>query len=821
MINLITVRSGSWVGKVLLCSCLLIFVSIRINAQMVTVIEDNGSIPIYNVSIIPEGSGKILFTDENGKADLSVVSAGNFVFRHPSYKRLILSASSLTDSNNIIRLQEKIISIDEVVISANKWEQDKSEVPNEILSISPKEIGFNNPQTAADVLQQTGQVFVQKSQLGGGSPMMRGFAANRVLIVVDGVRMNNAIFRSGNLQNLISIDPNILESAEVVFGPGSVVYGSDALGGVMDFHTVKPGFSTEDNPELSLNAFTRYSSANNEKTGHIDATVSGKKISFLSSFSYSDFDDLRSGSKRSSAYADFGKRPFYAERINGEDALVENDNENVQRFSGYNQWSTINKLRYRVNNNLEVSYGLYLANTSDIPRYDRLIQDNGNPDSLRNAEWYYGPQKWHMHHLTATSYRANKLFTEARITATIQKFEETRNDRRFGSESLRVQAESVDVLTLNLDFDKSLGEDNLFYGIEYTYNDVGSSAYRKDIVSNEISETTSRYPDGGSQYATVSGYASHKKKFNDKWILNTGIRFSHVRLRAETTDESAAVFGLDEIALDNSALNGSLGLIYKPNERTKLSLLSSSGFRAPNVDDAGKVFELDDDIVLVPNSDLKPEFSYNWELGMQKKIADKLQFNVVGYYSLLSDAIVRGEFLVNGASTITIDGEEKQIRAQVNANEAYVYGGSATVALDITEAFSVSSSFTLTKGRDKTNDEPLRHTTPNFGRTSIVYKTDKFKGEFFIEYNGARLREDIPTSEIDDKDFLYAFHSSDSNKDGSPAWHTLNLRSSYQLNQYLNITGALENILDTHYRPYSSGISAPGRNVVVSLKASF
>ena len=129
-------------------------------------------------------------------------------------------------------------TMDEVVLSANKWEQRVSEVPNHILKISRSTILQNNPQTTADLLQQAGPVFVQKSQLGGGSPMIRGFATNRVLLVVDGVRMNNAIYRSGNLQNVISIDPLALENAEVILGPGSVIYGSDAIGGVMDFHTL-------------------------------------------------------------------------------------------------------------------------------------------------------------------------------------------------------------------------------------------------------------------------------------------------------------------------------------------------------------------------------------------------------------------------------------------------------------------------------------------------------------------------------------------------------------------------------------------------------
>ncbi|HMR57759.1 MAG TPA: TonB-dependent receptor plug domain-containing protein, partial [Cyclobacteriaceae bacterium] len=114
--------------------------------------------------------------------------------------------------------------LDEVVVSVNRWEQNQREISTRVTKISPALIQLQNPQTSADMLGLSNQVFIQKSQLGGGSPMIRGFATNRVLLVIDGVRMNNAIFRSGNLQNVISLDANAIQNTEVVFGPGSVVY---------------------------------------------------------------------------------------------------------------------------------------------------------------------------------------------------------------------------------------------------------------------------------------------------------------------------------------------------------------------------------------------------------------------------------------------------------------------------------------------------------------------------------------------------------------------------------------------------------------------
>ena len=165
--------------------------------------------------------------------------------------------------------------LEAVTVYYNRWERQVNEVPNRIAKINLKQLRLQNPQTMADALAASGEVFIQKSQMGGGSPMIRGFATNRVLMVVDGVRMNNAIYRSGNIQNVISFDPLALEDAEVIFGPGSLMYGSDAIGGVMDFHTLSPKLANKGSL-VQGSALTRYASANGERTIHADANLGGE-----------------------------------------------------------------------------------------------------------------------------------------------------------------------------------------------------------------------------------------------------------------------------------------------------------------------------------------------------------------------------------------------------------------------------------------------------------------------------------------------------------------------------------------------------------------
>jgi len=795
---------------VLLAAVLL---PIGLLAQNLKVLNETNLEPIQGVLVYSSTEVTSAVTDAKGRVDLTLFQEGEVInFQHPSFQRMTITYEEITKKKNVIYLKERIIQIGEVVISANKWEQDKSEIPNEILDITPRQIEFGNPQTAADMLEGSGQVFMQKSQLGGGSPMMRGFAANSVLIVFDGIRMNNAIFRGGNLQNVIQIDPNILKGAEVIFGPGSVIYGSDALGGVMDFHTIDPEFTTTDKALIFGQAFSRYSSANNEKTGHFHLNIGGKKFSSLTSFTFSDFDDLKTGSNRTDRFPDFGKREWTVERINGEDIITPNNNVNIQKYSGFWQYNLLQKFKWRPNDFSDIEYQIYYTTSSNIPRYDRLIElRNGEP---RSAQWFYGPQKLLLNALKWSFFRKNALFDQSRLTLSFQDFQESRHDRRFGGTELRHRTEGLSIFTMNFDFDKVLSEKHqLFYGLEINYNDVNSSAFEEDVDTGQTSPTSTRYPDGGNTYQTYAGYLSHKWQANQKWILTTGARYSFVKLTSKFEDDTFFDFPFDKLEIENGAINGSLGIVHKPSKKVKLNFLFATGFRSPNVDDAGKIFDSEPGNVVVPNGNLKPEYTYNFETGVSKRFSEKVLVSSVIFYTILDDAIVRRDFLFNGQDSIVYDGTLSRVQAEVNVGKGRIYGFSVNLKSDISDHFSLSSSLTYTDGEDKVENKPLRHTTPLFGQTSLTYAAKKVKAEIYLKYNGKRSFEDLPPEE-QGKSYLYT-------ADGSLAWFTANIRGSYQMTKSLQINGGLENILDQHYRPYSSGISASGRNFILALRGSF
>ncbi|MFN0033726.1 MAG: TonB-dependent receptor plug domain-containing protein, partial [Saprospiraceae bacterium] len=272
--------------------------------------------------------------------------------------------------NTVADSTDQAVTLNETIVSANRVSQSRSAIAQDVRVLRRADIERLNAQSTADLLQNSGAVFVQKSQQGGGSPVLRGFEASRILLVLDGVRLNNAIYRSGHLQNAITLDNAALERAEVIFGPASTIYGTDALGGAICFFTKNPTLS-DSGFNTTGSAFVRYGSVNEEKTGHLDFSLGGKKLGAFTSFTFSDFGDLRMG-RQPGLEGTFGKRVFYAERINGKDSLVRNSNPYLQKFSGYEQYDLLEKLVFQQNANVRHTLNLQFSNSSNIPRYDRL-----------------------------------------------------------------------------------------------------------------------------------------------------------------------------------------------------------------------------------------------------------------------------------------------------------------------------------------------------------------------------------------------------------------------------------------------------------------
>lgn len=788
--------------------------SANLLAQTLTVTDQDTHKPLYLVTVGSQESGKSVSTNESGQANISVLKdSGDLTLRLVGYRTISTTYSSLAQQDFRIALEHKAVNLDQVVISATRWSQSSGNIPSKIMTISTEQIELENPQTAADLLGSSGGVFIQKSQQGGGSPMIRGFATNRLLYSVDGVRMNTAIFRGGNLQNVISLDPFAIEHTEVLFGPGSVIYGSDAIGGVMSFRTLTPKLSTTDKPQISGSAVARYASANKEKTGHFDVSVGWKKWALATSISSFDFDHLRQGSNGPTDYL----KGHYVQRVDSTDQVVSQDDPLLQVPSGYSQINLMQKVRFKPNENWDFQYGFHYSETSSYGRYDRHTRmRHGLP---RYAEWSYGPQKWMMNNLSVNHSGENALYNQMTIRLAHQFFEESRIDRSLNNDKRYNKKEEVHAYSANLDFVKELGSRNtLYYGVEYIQNDVTSSAMAHNIADGSESKIASRYPN--ATWQSLGIYVNDEFRLSDKVSLQGGLRYNQFIIDAKF---DTAYFSLpfNEANLNSGALTGSLGAVYRPADTWAVKVNFGTAFRAPNVDDIGKVFDSEPGSVVIPNPDLKAEYAYNIDLGIAKVFGDVVKLDVTGYYTILENALVRRDYALQGQDSIMYEGMMSRVQAIQNAARATVYGIQAGLEIKLPSGFEFISHFNFQKGEEELDNGDIsasRHAAPMFGVSRLSYHHENLFLQLYANYQAERKHDDLPVGEMK-KSEIYA---KDSNGDTySPAWYTLNLKAMYKISDHFSISAGVENITDQRYRTYSSGLSGAGRSFTAAIKATF
>jgi hemoglobin/transferrin/lactoferrin receptor protein len=713
----------------------------------------------------------------------------------------------------------KTVNINEVVVSASKFEDNRMRVSQQVNVTPAREIRLQNPQTTADLLQTTGSVFVQKSQAGGGSPVIRGFEASRILYVVDGVRWNNLIYRAGHLQDVIKTDPFAFDRMEVLYGPSSTMYGSDALGGVINIFTKQPRLSLDDKLLVHANAAVRYATANDEKTVHVDVNIGGKKFASLTSFTLSDFGDVKMGKTAGVMDTVWGLRNYYVERVDGKDSLVSNSDPYKQVFSGYTQYNVLQKFLFRPNAHTNHSLNLQYSTSTDIPRYDRLTDAHSNPDyKLRFAEWNYGPQEHLVAGYTFRWLNDASFFGDVSAAVNYQMVEESRHSRRFqhsSSDYRTSQIENVDVLGFDVDFVHRGDHQTFRVGLESQLNWLTSTAERVSISGGENLPAASRYPNGENYMHRGAVYTSLSWNLGEKFVLNHGLRMEYVELHSVFNDTAFFPFPFNSVTQTNIPVSGNIGLNFLPNERLKIGALVSTGFRAPNVDDMSKVFEtVPGELIVVPNPNLGPEQTINFELNITKFIGQRVRWENVGFYTLFRNAIAVDRFSFNGETTTVYDGDTVDVYAAQNKNRAYVTGFNSNIQADITPWLAASASFTYTYGRVKTDssDAPLDHIPPTFGRVGVRYHDKKLSAEFYTLFNGWKRIEDYSSSGEDNPQYATA--------DGMPGWYTLNLKASYTINRFIALQAGMENILDLNYRTFASGVHAPGRNIYGTLRLS-
>lgn len=708
--------------------------------------------------------------------------------------------------------------LNEVII--NKISTNLVGLPNQVKVITSKQIDFQNFQSTAEMLSNSGLLFVQKSQQGAGSPAIRGFEASRVLLLVDGIRMNNLIFRAGHLQNSITVDESFLDNVGIIYGPTSTLFGSDALGGAVSMNTKRAKFLNQVHNKFTGNINTRYSSSNEEKSVAFNFNYATEKFASLTMASFNDFGDLKMGKKKNHNGDFFGERPNYVETINGIDQLFVNEDKYVQKNSGYQQYNVLQKFAYKTNSGFEHGLNLQFSTSSDVPRYDRLTETTST--GLKSAEWYYGPQQ---RVLGVYSLEKVKAFfnTDFKLNLAYQNAKESRHNRNFKKYDLQNREENVNMFSLCADLEKVFSKSELFYGIESYYETLKSTAFSNNIDTGVIAPITTRYPNGDNNMLRNDIYISYNEKLSEQTFWNAGARVGHTALKSTIADNTLFPLPYNSISQDNITYSGTLGIKHNSSKNISLKANISSGFRVANIDDLSKIFESapsssnsETGILIVPNKDLKPEKTITTDLGFAvQSDSKKTSFEFTYFYTRMFDAIVTDSFMYNGQSQVVFNDFLNDVKASQNKGKAYVTGFSASFNTNLCTNLQFNANFDYTLGRvvEDGNQSPLDHISPYFGKLGLIYTKKILVLEAYMLFNGKKDVKDYSTSGEDNQ--IYAPTG------GMPAWETYNLKTSFNIVKDAILFVGIENILDTQYRLFASGINAPGRNIYGGLKYGF
>lgn len=729
----------------------------------------------------------------------------------------LVSFASIAFSQEKDTLANKL---NEVKIESQRYTKSSRVASQHIESINQKEIEFGNFQTTAEMLANSGKLFVQKSQQGGGSPVIRGFESSRILLLVDGVRMNNLIYRGGHLQNVITVDENMLESTDILFGASSTAYGSDAMGGAINLIT-KRALTLEENKNkfFSGNFNTRYGSVNKEKSGYLDFRFSGKKWGTFTALSYNDFEDLKMGKNRLNNTNFFGSRPFYVSTNNGVDEIKENPDPYLQKFSGYKQYNATQKFVFKPNSTTSHDINLQFSTTNDIPRYDRLTDlRNGN---LRFATWNYGPQK---RILGGYKFSRSKAIFNSDLTlgANYQSVEESRIQRNRNNPVEQNRIEKVNVYSINLDLKAKIGKGQLLYGVESFYDDLNSTAFSRNIITNAQGSLDTRYPNGKNYNLKADAFVTYFAKYNETTTYNLGARGGYNKLYSEFKDKSFFPFPYSTIEQKNFTYSVAAGLTKQSTDNIKIAFNIASGFRTPNVDDLAKVFESSSGnttttgILIVPNPNIKPEKNITGDFNFNLNDKKHIDFDQTVYYTRLFDVIALDNFTFNGQNIINYGGFPATVKANQNLNSGTIFGYSASLKVTILSDLKFYGNYNFTYGRVKEEntkiERPLDHIPPHYGKVGFTYENKWMNLDFNMLYNGKKNLKDYSSSGEDNLQYATA--------SGMPAWQTLNFKSAFKPLEKVTFFAGVENILDVQYRVFASGINAPGRNIYGGLKYS-
>ncbi|MFW6171682.1 MAG: TonB-dependent receptor domain-containing protein, partial [Planctomycetota bacterium] len=474
------------------------------------------------------------------------------------------------------------------------------ENPGALDVVTQQELAEQSPLDMGQALEQRPGVMMQRTGRGQSSPFIRGLTGNQVLILVDGIRMTNATFRAGPNQYFNTIDPNMVERIEVSRGPASVLYGGDAIGGVINVVTKKSNITGYD--WLTGTTVQRFSSADLGYVGRLNVEGSVASSGVFAGAGYGNFNNLDIGGTPDAPPGfDPGRQPATSWQYRSADI----------------------KFNYALTESDELVVGWQRYVGKDVFRTDRFVQDR---------ETIFDPQQRDLAFLRLQGTDSYGLVSSYQITGSFHRTKEGRRDSQPIGTFDAQREFSDDQTGVNAVFGTDLDAAGwLSYGVDWYHDEVDAS-----VVNPDGGGDTAQFPDD-AWYSRYGVFLQWDLPLTERLRATSGVRYEHVTSGATVTVDDAST----KIDPEFQDWIGHGGLTYELAPWLHLVGSLSEGFRAPNLDDLAAINSNVFVGTQLPNPDLAPETSITYEVGT-KVDARKLRTQAFVWWTDLEDHILRG-----------------------------------------------------------------------------------------------------------------------------------------------------------------------------------
>ena len=584
---------------------------------------------------------------------------------------------------------------------------------------------------------------------------MRGLVGNHVLVLVDGIRLNNATFRYGPNQYLATIDPFSVDRLEVVRGSGSVLYGSDALGGVVSVLTPRPQFS--DRLEASGRVTGKVVSSGMEKSGRAAGSLRAPRAGLTGGLTWRDFGDLEAG-------GDLG----------------------TESPSAYTEWAGDAHGALRVSSASVLHVAYQHLHQDDVPRFDQVRQRGF-------SRWAFDPQVRQLGYTRFEAFPGSPWFQSATATASWHRSFERRVRQTVGSAVETEEEDVVDTYGFSLEARTRPGSRwAIVWGLEHFRDQVGSGRNDFNGATGTVTPRRGLYPDGASARSTA-GFVSGSVDLRTVSI-HAGARLNHNRVNAPDSRF--------DVELAKTALVGNAAVMWRLGDSHRLFGSVTQGFRSPNIDDVSTLGPFDFGVE-VPSPDLDPERTLGLELGYKLRTR-RLAGPISLYRTGLDDLIERMPATFDGSEFY----EGQRVYRRTNIGSAFVRGAEGEFEWQAYRGLAVFGALAYTYGHQTSTDQPMRRIPPLYGQAGLTWamaRGPSLRGAVFFAGRQDRLN---PGDKSDHR----------INPAGTPGFAVVNLQASWPITRAFDVALGVENVFDEAYRIHGSGIDGPGRNLWLGMR---